>query len=426
MTTATIAARPDLLTRYNAVRRFTEDLCEPLEVEDYVLQSMTDVSPTKWHLAHTTWFFETFVLGRDKRYRPYQEQFAYLFNSYYETVGERLARDRRGLLSRPSVGEIFGYRQAVDDAMRALLKTDPEPDVASLVEVGLHHEQQHQELLLTDIKHVLWCNPLRPAYQFEQTGCGSDKTSNDAASSLQWISLDGGIIEIGHDGAGFAYDNEGPRHEALLRAYSLANRLVTVGEFLEFIEDGGYRRPELWLSDGWTVVNENGWESPLYWIRDAAGWQQFTLHGVRPLDPGEPVCHVSLYEADAFARWAGVRLPTEAEWEWAAADVPQQGNFVESCRLHPAAAPDGESEELMQMYGDVWEWTASPYVPYPGYRPPAGALGEYNGKFMCNQMVLRGGSCATHSTHIRPTYRNFFQPEKRWQFMGIRLARDVG
>ena len=425
MTSTPVAAQPDLLTRYNDVRRFTEQLCEPLEIEDYVVQSMPDVSPTKWHLAHTTWFFETFLLGRTEGYRPYQERFGYLFNSYYETIGERLPRNRRGLLSRPSVGEVFAYRQAVDDAMRGLLQSELDPELSVLVEVGLHHEQQHQELLLTDIKHVLWCNPIRPEYQSVHCGleAGGDRDGNEARPD--WINYDGGIIEIGHDGAAFAYDNEGPRHEALLRPFSLANRLVTIREYLEFIEDDGYTRPEEWLSDGWNVVNENRWRAPLYWTGDRGGREQFTLHGVQPLNLDEPVCHVSFYEADAYARWAGARLPTEAEWEWAAVEAPGNGNFADSGRLHPEAAPMEQTTALQQMFGDVWEWTASPYVSYPGYVPLDGALGEYNGKFMCNQMVLRGGSCATHSTHIRLTYRNFFQPDKRWQFSGIRLARDA-
>jgi ergothioneine biosynthesis protein EgtB len=334
-------------------------------------------------------------------------------------VGERHARPQRGLLTRPTVAEIYAYRAHVDAAMRDLLVDGLPPGAAglgSVIELGLHHEQQHQELILTDIKHVLSCNPLRPAYQEPRS------TSTAAAPELGWVSYAEGLFRIGYEGSGFAFDNETPRHRVFLEAFLLATRLVTNGEYLAFIGDGGYRRPELWLSEGWNTVGAQGWEAPLYWEQRDGEWWSFTLSGMQPLAPAEPVCHLSYYEADAYARWAGARLPTEAEWERVAVDAPPAGNFVEDGRLHPAPASGGG---LQQMLGDVWEWTSSPYVPYPGFRTLDGALGEYNGKFMCNQLVLRGGSCATSRTHIRRTYRNFFPPDARWQFSGLRLARDA-
>jgi len=411
-----------LLGRYAAVRAFTEHLCAPLTTEDYVIQSMTDVSPTKWHLAHTSWFFETFVL------KPYLESYveldpayAFLFNSYYMQLGAQHCRAQRGTLSRPTVAEVFAYRQHVDGAVHDLLDCADGAlfhRTQSLIELGLHHEQQHQELILTDIKHVLSVNPLRPSYR------KTSSTRPGAAPELAWISFPGGVQWIGHDGAGFAYDNEAPRHRVFLELFALASRLVTTGEYLEFMADGGYQRPELWLSLGWKAVEASHRSEPFYWEKRDGEWWTFTLDGPRPIDPAEPVAHLSYFEADAFARWAGARLPTEAEWEVAATALAPAGNFVESGRLHPTPAECAASGGLQQMYGDLWEWTQSPYTPYPGFRSAPGAVGEYNGKFMCNQFVLRGGSCATSATHIRPTYRNLFPPEATWQFTGLRLARD--
>jgi len=385
---------------------------------------MDDVSPTKWHLAHTSWFFEEFLLGKELAdYRPFHPGFGYLFNSYYQQVGAMHPRPRRGLLSRPTVDEVLRYRSHVDEGMGRLLagaspvtrkRLDP------VVELGLQHEEQHQELILTDIKHVLSCNPLRPAYR------ESPPPSESTPAEAGWVAFEGGLVEVGHEGPGFAFDNEFPRHKAWLEPFRLASRLVTNAEYLEFLQDGGYARPEFWLSDGWETVRREGWQAPLYWNRSSAGWEIFTLSGMRPLDPSAPVCHVSFFEADAFARWKGCRLPTEAEWECAAAERPVEGDFRESGFLHPrpTRGRDGEASPA-QLYGDVWEWTASPYSPYPGYRPASGAIGEYNGKFMCNQFVLRGGSCVTPSDHVRATYRNFFYPHCRWQFMGLRLAADA-
>ena len=399
-------------------------LCAPLEVEDYVVQSMPDASPVKWHLAHTSWFFETFVLkpaGVDLEAIP--SQYGYLFNSYYNTIGERIARPDRGLLSRPTVAEVCRFRAAIDDAMRALLDRADDAwlrRLGPMIELGLHHEQQHQELILTDLKHAFGRNPLRPIYRdIELPGA-------EAPGPIRWLDYPAGLRRIGHDGPGFAFDNESPRHRVFVVAFRLADRLVTNGEYRAFIEDGGYERPEFWLSDGWNARNTQRWTAPLYWERSADGWRMLTLAGMRDLDEAEPVCHVSYYEADAFARWSGARLPSEAEWEVAAEGRPVEGNFLEDERFHPAPlAASGATGSPSQLFGDVWEWTRSPYSPYPGYQPAAGALGEYNGKFMCNQMVLRGGSCATPASHIRSTYRNFFPPDARWQFSGIRLARDV-
>ncbi|HXY37450.1 MAG TPA: ergothioneine biosynthesis protein EgtB [Planctomycetaceae bacterium] len=411
-----------LAERYSQTRAFTERLCQPLAVEDFVVQSMPDASPTRWHLAHTAWFFENFVLTRwEADYRPANADFQFLFNSYYNSVGEAFPRARRGLLTRPTVAEVFQYRHAVDERVLRLLHSprDDSPEMANVVELGINHEQQHQELTLTDIKHAYSCNPLFPAFRKLPIGpC----TKNPRPVS--WSTFDGGVVEIGHAARTFAFDNERPRHKSFLQPFEIGNRLVTNGEFLNFMKDGGYRRPELWLSLGWATVREQQWGAPLYWVERDGNWQEFTLGGLCRLNVDEPACHISYFEADAFARWAGARLPTEAEWEHAAAKVDLKGSFVESDRYHPA--PDnGDDAGLAQMYGEVWQWTASPYTPYPGYVPPAGALGEYNGKFMCNQYVLRGGSCATPASHMRATYRNFFPPEARWQFTGIRLARDV-
>lgn len=413
--------------RFRDVRKATEFLCEPLTPEDSVVQTMADVSPTKWHLAHTTWFFETFLLEQFvDGYEPLHPEYRVLFNSYYNTVGEQFTRSRRGTLSRPSLKEVWNYRRSIDEQIAGLIETadgDRASKIASLIELGIHHEQQHQELIVTDIKHVFWSNPLLPVYRQP-----AEKGVRHLFSKLEWVEFEPGMIRIGHDRNGFSFDNEGPRHDAYLQPCRLASRLVTNREYLEFIADDGYRRPELWLSDGWSEVESKRWSAPRYWVHDDGEWSQFTLAGMQPLDLDEPVCHVSFFEADAYARWTGFRLPTEMEWEHAAstlteADAIAAGNFVEAMNFHPTFAVDKSG--LQQMFGDVWEWTASPYVAYPGYRQAKDALGEYNGKFMCNQFVLRGGSCATPRSHIRTTYRNFFQPEKRWQFSGIRLAQDV-
>ncbi len=406
------------------VRDLTVGLCQPLEDEDYVVQSMPDASPAKWHLAHTSWFFEEFVLQRAvSGYRFYDDRFRYLFNSYYNAVGPMHGRPLRGLLSRPTVAEVLAYRTHVDEQMHALLaRPQLEPGMLERIVLGLNHEQQHQELLLTDIKHLFSCNPLLPVYQ------PRDESVWRAAPPLSFASLPGGLVEIGHSGMGFSFDNELPAHRAHLEPFRLANRPVTNGEFLEFVRSGAYEEPQLWLSDGWIVAQREQWRRPIYWSESLE--LEFTLMGTREINPHAPVCHVSYYEADAFARWAQARLPREAEWETAARQSATQGNFLDSGQLQPLAAPVTAAEEIpgpafLQMFGDVWEWTQSPYGPYPGFRPLAGALGEYNGKFMVNQLVLRGGSCATPASHIRPTYRNFFPPCARWQFSGLRLARDA-
>lgn len=404
---------------YAEVRRQTESLCVPLAIEDYVIQSSPDASPVKWHLAHTTWFFETFLLQPFfPGYRPFHARFGYLFNSYYETVGSFFPRLQRGTLSRPTVQEIYGYRKHVDVHMAELLARPDSrggAEIDSRTELGIHHEQQHQELLLTDIKNAFGTNPLRPVY-LQHSGA-----RNLRARPREWLAFKAGMRGIGHGAKGFAFDNESPRHRVYLGEFEIASTPVSNGEYLEFIEAGGYRQPELWLSEGWKTVGERGWEAPLYWERIDSAWQHYTLSGMRSVDESEPVCHVSFYEADAFARWAGARLPTEQEWETAAGVFNIEGNFFDSGRLHPAAA--AEDHRSCQFFGDIWEWTRSAYEPYPGYRPDAGSLGEYNGKFMCNQLVLRGGSCASPASHIRPTYRNFFYAPDRWQFTGIRLAR---
>ncbi|HEY9626193.1 MAG TPA: ergothioneine biosynthesis protein EgtB [Coleofasciculaceae cyanobacterium] len=403
--------------RYQQVRALSEKICQPLEAEDYVIQTMPDVSPPKWHLAHTTWFFETFLLVPYlPNYEVFHAQYGYLFNSYYEAVGQRHPRPQRGLLARPTVKEVYQYRAYVDEAMQTLWKERGDrADVAALMELGLHHEQQHQELLLTDIKHIFAINPLRPAYRTDLPPAASPAIITD-----RWLDYPGGLSAIGYEGQDFAFDNESPRHPTYLQDFWLAARLVTNGEYLEFIEAGGYSKPEYWLSEGWAMLQTQSVQAPLYWEEIDGNWWVMTLGGFVPLNPHEPVCHVSFYEADAYARWAGKRLPTEAEWEVAAAQVSLQGNLLESGRLHPCAAIGTTRPD--QLFGDVWEWTQSAYLPYPGFQPATGAIGEYNGKFMCNQMVLRGGSCATPSDHIRATYRNFFPPSTRWQFSGIRLA----
>jgi ergothioneine biosynthesis protein EgtB len=419
-----------LASEYLDVRRQTDRLAEPLSPEDCQVQSMPDASPTKWHLAHTSWFFDRFVLGG-----PIDESafpaFDYLFNSYYEAVGPRHPRAARGLLSRPSLDDVRRYRRRIDERMLALLERGVNDETRSRIVLGMHHEQQHQELILTDIKHLLGGHPNRPAYR---VGAGASQSASTAAPPLAWITRPGGITEIGvappgPTGEPFAFDNESPRHQVLLRPYALASRLITCGEYRAFMRDGGYRRPELWLSDGWAEISAGRQERPLYWGEETL----FTLDGERPIADDEPVAHVSYYEADAFARWAGARLPTEMEWEAVAAAAPplDTDNFADATRaLHPRPAQEGSQEGSQsgsgprQLYGDVWEWTASAYAPYPGYRVAAGALGEYNGKFMSSQMVLRGGSCASPRRHLRASYRNFFPPGARWQFSGIRLARD--
>lgn len=416
--------RTELTQNFRAVRFFSCTLCNPLKIEDYVIQSMPDVSPAKWHLAHTSWFFETFVLKEiGKDYKPFNPAFNYLFNSYYVQAGERFTRSMRGLLSRPTVSEVCDYRKYVDDNILSFLDkaSDEEVDaIAPIIELGLNHEQQHQELILTDIKHVFSINPLYPVYSTAK------ESQVVHIPPVEWISFDEGIYRIGYEGKGFAFDNEMPVHKVFLEPYRLASRLVTNGEYLDFIEAGGYRHPELWLSDGWMTAEKENWQAPLYWEKRNGEWYNFTLGGLLRLNPSEPVCHVSYYEADAYARWAGFRLPKEEEWEAAASDHPMDGNFVENGRFHPAPLMYNIASPILnQMYGDVWEWTSSPYIAYPGFRPQMGALGEYNGKFMANQMVLKGGSCATSLWHIRRTYRNFFHPESRWQFTGIRLAKDT-
>ena len=427
----------ELAARYFAVRRWTEQICEPLCIEDYVIQSTPDASPVKWHLAHTSWFFEIFILVPHlPDYIPFHPEFGVLFNSYYNAVGPRWPRVQRGVLSRPTVAEVYAYRVHVDQGMARLLEPDKKDlleRVASTLVLGLNHEQQHQELILTDLKHALAGNPLYPAYRVPTVKWGGSsiddgKRTLDSRSSpsTDWVAFPAGVYAIGHEGNGFAFDNESPRHNVYLNGFRMATGLVTNGEYMAFLEDGGYERPELWLSDGWTVRQGQGWTAPLYWDCTQDQWQVMTLGGLQALDPREPVCHVSFYEADAYARWIGARLPLETEWE-VAATAPIAGHFLESERFHPAAqrAPD-DSGPLLRLYGDVWQWTGSPYVGYPGYTPPTGALGEYNGKFMCNQMVLRGASCVTPRSHARRTYRNFFPPDARWQFSGFRLARNSG
>jgi ergothioneine biosynthesis protein EgtB len=432
---ASIARRKELVSRFHEVRNLTTRLCEGLAPEDCVVQSVPEVSPVKWHLAHTTWFFETFILKKwINAYRPAIPEYAYLFNSYYNAAGDMHRRDLRGLISRPTVEETKKYRASIDSYVVDRVSSAEEglrPQLEALITLGIHHEQQHQELLLTDIKHVFAQNPLNPVFRERKI----DKQKIET-KPMKFTEFDEAIVEIGHEGSDFSYDNEGPHHRALVSPFSLANRLVTNGEYLEFMEDNGYRRPEFWLSLGWATVNEQHWQAPLYWEKHDNGWWNFTLSGFRPVDEHEPVTHVSYFEADAFANWSGARLPTEFEWERAASDVPVAGNFVESEALHPepigSSAHDRSTtgrtranEQFAQIFGDVWEWTRSAYSPYPGYRAEPGALGEYNGKFMCNQYVLRGGSCASSREHIRKTYRNFFQPDKRWQFTGVRLARDL-
>ncbi len=403
------------------MRGLTESLAAPLSAEDQTVQSMPDVSPTKWHRGHTSWFFETFLLQPSAPgYRPFHPAFAYIFNSYYEMVGARHPRSERGLISRPGIDEVRDYRQHVDRSMVDLLDRSASPELLALVELGLNHEQQHQELLLMDIKHVLSRNPLHPAYDALAV------TPPGASPSVGWLEHPAGTAEVGHPGVGFGFDNEFPRHTVSLPSFAIADRPVTCGDWLAFMHDGGYQRPELWLSDGWALVQQERWNAPLYWSPADEGdpgvaWNIFTLGGDRPVDPAEPVCHVSYYEADAFAHWTGARLPTESEWEVVAAGEGGAGHFLDQARLHPAPLDGAER----RFFGDVWEWTSSAYCPYPAFRAAPGAVGEYNGKFMVNQYVLRGGCCATPAGHVRATYRNFFPAAARWAFSGVRLARDL-
>ncbi len=405
-----------LASRFRRIRAVTTSLCAHLEPEDLVVQSMPDASPAKWHLAHTTWFFEQFLLRAFlPGYRPFDPKYEYLFNSYYDSVGPMHQRAGRGLLTRPTIKEIHEYREHVNRYMLDLIETHEDDErVHSLTTLGLNHEQQHQELLLTDIKHLFSLNPLLPTFRARAL------RPTHSPAAMRFESYQSGVNEIGATGKHFCFDNETPRHRVYAESFALADRLVVNAEYCEFIREGGYRRPEFWLSDGWAMVKREGWTRPIYWSESLDA--EFTLSGLESLQPGAPVCHLSYYEADAFAHWAGARLPTEAEWEIAAANLPVTGNFLDDDQLHPENVSDAMG--LKQMFGDVWEWTRSPYAAYPGFRPLTGALGEYNGKFMCNQFVLRGGSCATPRDHIRATYRNFFYPAARWQFSGIRLARD--
>jgi ergothioneine biosynthesis protein EgtB len=418
--TTELSETPSLADAYQRVRDFSEQIAKPLSAEDCMVQSMPDASPTRWHLAHTTWFFETFILGAQPGHEVFDEQFNFLFNSYYNKVGRQFPRSQRGLISRPGLDRTLQYRRHVDQQMLDLLHSgNLQESLRYPLQVGLNHEQQHQELMFTDIKHALSCNPLFPEYQ-PSPFAGSGQPFDS------WIQFDGGVIEVGHTGDGFAYDNESPRHQTLIQDFSLASHPITCGQFIQFMEDGGYERPDHWLSAGWATVQEHGWRTPLYWEKQDGRWMQFTLAGLAPVNPDWPICHVSYYEADAFARWSDARLPTEFEWEHAC-HKSSTGQFADQLMtdrhaIHPTGAAQ-TSDELSQMLGGVWEWTSSSYAAYPGYQPPEGALGEYNGKFMCNQYVLRGGSVATSSDHIRDTYRNFFPADARWQFSGFRLAR---
>ncbi len=418
----TKTAATTIAERLFATRRHSIALAAPLTSEDMVVQAMEDASPTKWHLAHVTWFFENFVLKPHlDGYQTFDENFNYCFNSYYEALGPRHPRPRRGLLTRPSAERIFAYRAHVDEALEMLLASEQgqSEDLARLIEIGINHEQQHQELLLTDILALFAASPLKPAYQASPSNVDVSQPE-----PLRWIEYDGGIHRIGHASNDYCWDNERPQHDALVHPFKLADRLVTNAEWLEFIADGGYATASLWLADGWTTVNREDWQAPLYWEKSDAGWFQMSLHGLLPVVPAEPVAHVSYFEADAFARWAGKRLPTEFEWEMAALEASARHDQPAN-HFRPQRAKDPDRQTPRQLFGDVWQWTSSAYLPYPGYRPPAGAIGEYNGKFMISQQVLRGASCVTPAGHSRPTYRNFFYPHQRWQFVGLRLASEA-
>ncbi len=415
--------RSTLMSRFHSVRQQSVALCQGLDPEDMVVQSMADVSPTKWHLAHTTWFFDTFILeAHEPSYQPYDESYRFLFNSYYVTVGDRHPRARRGVLTRPRVRQVLSYRRAVDERISRLIEECSDeawPVIRDVMTLGLHHEQQHQELMLMDLKHVLFQNLSLPAYVSPPA-----PLSDSPAEPCAFVPFEGGLVQIGHAGPAFSFDNESPRHQTFLAAFDIADRLVTNGEFREFIADGGYERADLWLSDGWAEREARDWTSPLYWTQRDGEWFEYTLRGEGPIREAEPVAHVSHYEADAYARWAGARLPTEGEWEHAAVTRSgPHGAFLESGTFHPYPAP--RETGLRQQMGDLWELTQSAYLPYPGYEAPPGAFGEYNGKFMANQVVLRGGSCATPTSHARTTYRNFFYPHQRWCFQGFRLARNA-
>ncbi|WP_083567350.1 ergothioneine biosynthesis protein EgtB [Hyphomicrobium sp. CS1GBMeth3] len=418
----------DPASRLFATRKLSLELIRPLSAEDMTVQAMPDASPTKWHLAHVTWFFETFVLKPHlPGYRLFDETFNYCFNSYYESQGERHPRPARGLLTRPSAGRVLDYRAHVDEELERLVRCGLEPDgePARLVEIGINHEQQHQELLLTDILALFAANPLRPAYRPRSRTADIGTAGSRSSDEVAWIDHPGGVFEVGHDGRGFAWDNEAPRHEVLVQPFRNADRLVTNGEWLAFMADGGYRTASLWLADGWATVSREGWQSPLYWENRDGDWHMMTLEGLMPVEPEAPVCHVSYFEADAFARWAGQRLPTEFEWEIAAFGLAVTGNTLGTHALRSRPAARSVPDAPRQMFGDVWEWTQSAYLPYPGYRPPEGAIGEYNGKFMVSQQVLRGACCVTPDGHSRATYRNFFYPHQRWQFAGVRLAAEA-
>ena len=414
----TTSSRETLIAEYDRVRRYTETLCAPLSVDDYQIQSIVQTSPPKWHIAHVTWFFEAFVLPHfNSAYKVFNLDYDYLFNSYYYTHGQMHPRPNRGLLSRPTVDEVYRYRRYVDDAMRQLMERVDESDWEALafrVILGLNHEEQHQELLLMDVKHNFSVNPLYPAYRDDLT------PPSGSGREMGWLDRVGGVRRIGSTGGAFTYDNETPRHDVLLRDHRLADRFVTNGEYLDFMEDDGYRNPAHWLSDGWALLQREGWRHPLYWREQGAEWRQFTLGGLCRLNPDEPVCHLSFYEADAYARWVGKRLPLESELEALLSELPVKGNFADRDQLHP-----GPAGNKAQWYGDLWAWTASPYSAYPGFKPLEGSMGEYNGKFMSNQMVLKGGCCITPSGHTRASYRNFFYPDERWAFTGLRLAEDA-
>ncbi len=419
--TATTEKSARLFEDFSEVRRQSEQLCSPLSPEDMMVQSCSEASPAKWHLAHTTWFFETFLLREFlDGYREFNPDFRWLFNSYYNSVSDQPEKKLRASFSRPPVETIFSYRRHVREGIERLLASNPGHEVTQRIVLGLHHEQQHQELLATDIKHALWTNPLRPAYTERDIDFDAAPLGQPA-----WIEYEGGLFDIGFGGDGFSFDNELPRHPEYLRPFALASRLVTCADYLQFMEDGGYRRPELWLSAGWDAVKAEGWKAPLYWRQQNGEWLVYTMYGEQALSGllQTPVCHVSYFEADAFANWAGKRLPTEAEWEVAAQGVAVSGNLMDGGILHPQALGESPERGPAQMFGDVWEWTQSAYLGYPGFRAVPGALGEYNGKFMSSQMVLRGGSVVTPASHIRATYRNFFSPATRWQFSGIRLAK---
>jgi ergothioneine biosynthesis protein EgtB len=414
----------DILQRYLSVRQCSMDILAPLEPEDCQVQTIPEVSPAKWHVAHVTWFFERFcLLEHLPGYAAVNEKYFYLFNSYYYTVGNMHRRVERGLLNRPLLREVIEYRERVDAAMQRLIQLrGDDPELAFLVTLGLHHEQQHQELMLTDIKHVFFNNPLNPIYRESPSGHGAE-TARSEAMAHRYVERRGGRCAIGYDGQDFCFDNETPRHDVLVRDYALGNRLITNAEFREFIDAGAYAEPRLWMADAWSLLEHTHWNRPMYWSEDLD--TEFTLGGWRAIDPAAPVSHVSQYEADAYARWTGARLPTEAEWELAAVNSPLEGNLLDGGALHPLPAAGSGAATPQQLHGDVWEWTASPYTAYPGFRPLAGSLGEYNGKFMSNQLVVRGGSCATWASHLRPSYRSFFYPHDRWQFLGFRLAKDV-